>query len=457
MSEYRGYPQKKNDKNFSILSRFLSKITPKERDTNKSFHDRIDQTKDKMINCFASNPFFSDLVKYSDDQKVGHNTMKGKKKKNLHFFKRNLRKASSIDQSDSMNTILKSKNQNELSDKKQIILKRLDSKVQEKQLPSIFQCSSERNILKPKSQWINQLNEDNPIKVLIEKGIKESSKNSKNTIDTSNNSIKKNSVLMRNNESGLKSNKIQFFQLIQKEIKKKEQLRSLSVDPKFRINKFNTLLAQCDQQIGKGKSLDNFIEKNNDKITEDVSTILKAKNNLNHNAELDLLTKLDRKKTKYDLMHEKSMKEIKKRLYFTVSAELAYMNRKEYIENIKHPNRDEPYEIYLRELNSINDANMVKKENEKNEIMKIESILDDTIKDKEFLKAKIQQQQMNYHEIFHIMKKNGEYYPLNNEFFLGKKVMDKKIKPNSTTNNHKSFEKISLQVFDELSKKYHFK
>ena len=151
------------------------------------------------------------------------------------------------------------------------------------------------------------------------------------------------------------------------------------------------------------------------------------------------------------------MKEIKKRLYFTVSAELAYMNRKEYIENIKHPNRDEPYEIYLRELNSINDANMVKKENEKNEIMKIESILDDTIKDKEFLKAKIQQQQMNYHEIFHIMKKNGEYYTLNNEFFLGKKVMDKKIKPNSTTNNHKSFEKISLQVFDELSKKYHFK
>ena len=213
-----------------------------------------------------------------------------------------------------MNTILKSKNQNELSDKKQIILKRLDSKVQEKQLPSIFQCSSERNILKPKSQWINQLNEDNPIKVLIEKGIKESSKNSKNTIDTSNNSIKNNSVLMRNNESGLKSNKIQFFQLIQKEIKKKEKLRSLSVDPKFRINKFNTLLAQCDQQIGKGKSLDNLIEKNNDKITEDVSTILKAKNNLNHNAELDLLTKLDRKKTKYDLMHEKSMKEIKSTL-----------------------------------------------------------------------------------------------------------------------------------------------
>ena len=43
MSEYRGFPQKKNDKNFSILSRFLSKITPKERDTNKSFHDRIDK------------------------------------------------------------------------------------------------------------------------------------------------------------------------------------------------------------------------------------------------------------------------------------------------------------------------------------------------------------------------------------------------------------------------------
>lgn len=452
MSEYRFLAQKKNDKNFSILSKFLSKITPKERDTNKSFHDRIDQTKDKMINCFASNPFFSDLVKYSDEQKVGHSTMKSKKKKNIFYFKRNLRKASSIEQSDSMNTILKSKNQSELNDKKQQIIKRLDTKAQEQKLPSIFQSNSERNILKPKSKWINQLNEDNPIKILFDKGIKKSNKNSKNTIDTSNNSIKKNSVLMMNNEGGLKNNKIQFFQLIQKEIKRKEKLRSLSVDPKLRLDKFNTLLAQCEQQIGKGKSIDNFIEKNSDKISEEVSSILKEKNALNHNAELDLLTKLDKKKTKYEILHEKSMKEIKKRLYFTVSAELAYMNRKEYIENIKHPNRDEPYEIYLRELNSINDAIMVKKENEKKEIMQIEGILDDTIKDKEFLKSKIKQQQMKYHGIEY-----GEYHPLNNEFFVGNKLLEKR-KPNSTTNNnHKSFEKISLQVFDELSKKYHFK
>ncbi len=46
-----------------------------------------------------------------------------------------------------------------------------------------------------------------------------------------------------------------------------------------------------------------------------------------------------------------------------VSADMAYSNRKEYIESIKNPNRDEPYEIFLKELNEITFAQEKKKQN----------------------------------------------------------------------------------------------
>ena len=66
MSELPSLIHKKEDKNFSILSKFLSKITPKEKDTNKYFHQQIDLSKNNVFSFFSFHPYFSDLVKYNE-------------------------------------------------------------------------------------------------------------------------------------------------------------------------------------------------------------------------------------------------------------------------------------------------------------------------------------------------------------------------------------------------------
>lgn len=437
MSELPSLIYKKEDKNFSILSKFLSKITPKEKDTNKSFHQQIDLSKNNVFSFFSFHPYFSDLVKYNEKpvKNITNSKFKKRKKQGLLFTKIT-RGASFCGTVERTNEIRKKTRQLEnLKEKNDKLIKN----------------NSATNILNENSnynKWFEKLNEENPLKLLLVKGPKDEGLN---TTKEDNTNVQK--LTTQSSKKELKINKIHFIQLLQREIKKKNSLKKILADPKHRLEKFKCLLEKCDQEIGQGNSIDAFIEKNNNELNNKLSSITSMKTKLNENQELTLLQKLKSKTTKYDRLHEKSLKRIKKNLYFKVSADMAYSNRKEYIESIKNPNRDEPYEIFLKELNEITFAQEKKKEKEKLGISQIENILDDTIKEKEYLKNKIEQQQLKYSEA-DLSNKKVEYYPLDNEFFVQKKLSKKKNY--RCQNNHVSFERIALQVFEDLEKKQIF-
>lgn len=424
MSELPSLIYKKNDKNFSILSKFLSKITPKEKDCNKSFHQQIDLSKDNVFSFFSSHPYFNDLVKYNEKSVKSITNSKFKKRKNQGLLFTKLARGGSFS-----GTIERPK---EIIKKKQKL-----ENFKEKNNDKLIKNNSANNILKENSnynKWFEKLNEENPLKLLFVKSPK---------VDGS----------YSTKEDNKKINKIHFIQLLQREIKKKNNLRKILADPRQRFEKFKCLLEKCDKEIGQGNSIDSFIEKNKDELNNKVSSVTSMKTKLNENEELALLQKLKTKATKYDKLHEKSLKRIKKNLYFKVSADMAYSNRKEYMESIKNPNRDEPYEIFLKELNEITFAQEKKKEKEKLGLTQVENILDDTIKEKEFLKNKIEQQQLKYNED-DILNKKAEYYPLDNEYYIRKKIKQKKNYPRQ--NNHVSFEHIALEVFEDLKKKHNF-
>ena len=83
-------------------------------------------------------------------------------------------------------------------------------------------------------------------------------------------------------------------------------------------------------------------------------------------------------------------------------------------------------------------------------MMKIDNLLDDTCKHKEYLKKRIDEQQEVY-DMIKEMDSKREYYPLWNEELL-KERTEKKHR--GSQRRVLSFDSISRNVFNELRQKY---
>ena len=124
-------------------------------------------------------------------------------------------------------------------------------------------------------------------------------------------------------------------------------------------------------------------------------------------------------KNKYAKLEENNIKLIKKKLNEKISDFYAYQNRKEFQEILKNNENTQAYNIYLDEMNRINEKMGKRSVIERKRIEKIESLCDDGFKRKEYLKNRIdifnkrhkeekKQKNIILNDDFYIMNKNNE-------------------------------------------------
>ena len=487
MASLKAFSFNKNKKEIASLSKVLERIIPKDTDKDKPFHYWIDSSRHKLFKEFCQNPQFSQFIHFHCNDKKQNKNRKIKKS-SVSFVRRKSWKSivtttSNFDSSgNEANPLLfihrsNLKKVNEENDK---ITEKNENKTIKIILPegkiapitgNVNNQSLPLNTSKySPNKWFNDLDNKNPIKLLFEKKIKNKSFTSSNISSNTKESHLSSSISQINiNQNNNQSNSIstqetkrnaRFFELLKKEIRSKSQLRPLSKNASFRLSKFSWLVHKCEDNIKQGNNLDSKMEKNNEKLEKILKIIEKGRNQLNKNEELALFQQLQRKKTIYDIIHEKSFQKIKESVKFKVSENFAYYNRKNYKEIIQHRNRDEPYELYAQELNKIIEKILKKKANEKKEVEYIDNILDKTLKDKEFLKNKINCQQMKYSEIKE-KELSGGYCSLSNRCCNEDKQLNKNEysieKISKFGFKNKSFDSITMKILENLEKKHKFK
>ena len=220
---------------------------------------------------------------------------------------------------------------------------------------------------------------------------------------------KRNDLLKNNNEY---ENSLDSF----KDEEKNYNISNWVKNPYYRIGKFNSLLNKCNFEVNRGQKLDKYLDKN---IHSDDNLFKHIKNKkLSENENKDRMIIEEKKlyKNKYDILEKEIYEKIKKRINIKISNEFAFINRKQFNEMIKSERYIDSYNLFLSELNKIKIIQDKKLEIENKEIQKIENILENTYKQKEYLKKKIDIKNEYYNKIDK-QENNNENFPLLNNIF----------------------------------------
>ncbi len=202
--------------------------------------------------------------------------------------------------------------------------------------------------------------------------------------------------------------------------------------PEKRIKQFNFILSKCQDEIEHGNRIGGKFEKFTNDINENLATIKQNRDNKEDNNIQDQKIIEDKitNKQKYKLLEIEKFKELKKRIDAKISDNYVYFNRKEYAEQIKDKRKEEEYDLFLENINKINEGLEKKKIEEKKKLHEVENLLDDVYKKKRYLKNKI-----NIYRINRKMEKEHEQYLKDNvvfgdDFFL---LEEKKHEDNKGT------------------------
>ena len=158
-----------------------------------------------------------------------------------------------------------------------------------------------------------------------------------------------------------------------------------------RIRKFNDLLNKCEDEISHGNKIKGKFEKFSNRLNEKISSAKQERNNKEDNNIQDQKIVEDKinPKKKYKIMEIEKYKILKKRIDAKISDNYAYLNRSEFKKFIKNRKKNEEYDLYLDDINKINEKLKKKKIKEKEKLYEIESLLDDVYKKKNYLKNKL--------------------------------------------------------------------
>ena len=456
----------------SVMGNLLKKLTPKEKEDDATFHEIIDSDKLKIHDCFMADPEFAKLVRYK-------RRLNNKKEK---FIMRTNRKKSTLSTIGTKSTI---QYMNDMASKKAKLVKpqkmqrnislpelKRRSTLIDKQLAldlevinnsnntneQTKQTEEKKEILLQHEPWFLKLDLNNPIRKLIDRslGTERISHNklSRNILKKAKSSANYNTIDIEKRKGVSIENKGQindFLSLLKNQVNDTKGTFITSTKSSVqKMDRMKKLLLKCDLEINRGTILDQFIEKNSSKIDAKCKEILTSKRKLNENDDRPLIEEPERQKTKYDIIQEELLQKVKKRIQTKISEELAYKNRGEYLKEIKTSSRINSYELFLKDLNEINEEKERNRLKEDIKMMKIDNLLDDTCKHKEYLKKRIDEQQEIY-DMIKAMDSKREYYPLWNEELL-KGRTEKKNRGNQK--RVLSFDSISRNVFNELRQKY---
>ena len=411
---------KMNVGNIKVLDDILKKSREEQKSkSNNKFHQIIEKDKEFILNCFREEPYYKDSIsimeKVSKGSSLAYRRMvKNGLKNKSSFIKvilKSIEKVSS-DKNDKLNDKLK---------KKQIKIKKLKYGF----------CKSEIDILKQKRQEIENRNRLKSLE--LQK--KEKKYFSSNSNENNNNNNKLNSLLTagkniidpldinlstNKNISRINSGNTRIFSGITKNLdnistKNKSLTRSISTSsfitkrtnnndndntnknkiennfPEKKMIKFNSILDKCKEEITHGKRIGGKVEKFTNNINEDLNLVKQNRNNKEDNNIQDQKIIEDKitNKQKYKLLEIEKFNELKKSIDAKISDNYVYFNRKEYAEMVKEKRNDEEYDLYLEDINKINEQLEKKKIKEKEKLFEIENLLDDVYKKKRYLKNKL--------------------------------------------------------------------
>ena len=184
------------------------------------------------------------------------------------------------------------------------------------------------------------------------------------------------------------------------------------------------LLKNCSEQLNNAQNVGDKVEnlnKNNNKSEKEIKE--KIKSHLQNRDQKVIEDKATSNK-KYQKLEKEKFNELKKKMNIVkVSEDYAYINRKELHEFMRDNENILAYQIYLKEMNKINERIAKKKEVEKKNLSMVENLLEDVYRKKEFLKYKID----NYH-FKHAKQDELKIFSLKNrdDFYMNKINNDKK-------------------------------
>lgn len=190
--------------------------------------------------------------------------------------------------------------------------------------------------------------------------------------------------------------------------------------PEKKLIKFNSILGKCKEEINHGNRIGGKFEKFTNLINENLSLVKQNRDNKEDNNIQDQRIIEDKitNKQKYKLLEIEKFNELKRKIDAKISDNYAYSNRKEYAEYVKDKRKEEEFDLYLEDINKINEKLEKKKVREKEKFHEIEDLLDDVYKKKKYLKNKINN--YNYNRI--IEKEYEKYmkdnFVFNDEYFM---------------------------------------
>ena len=414
-----------NFDNIKFLDDILKKSREeeKEKPSNK-FHQIIERDKKFILNLYRSHSTYKDTINNMEKESKGifyyRRMVKGSLKNKSSFIKIILQSIEKVNQDKKKTQPKKRKLKfNFCKPQIDIIKKRKIELENRNQLKLIEKGKNElmqKRILSPVNIFGNKerlslagknILENFEYNVSSKKNISRINSGSKNrlfsgitknldNISTKNKSLSRsistNSILTRNSTS----NHIQFS------------------FPERRIKKFNYILNKCQEEIQHGNKIGGKFEKFTNNINDNLELVKQNRDNKEDNNIQDQKIIEDKvtNKQKYKLLEIEKFNELKKKIDTKISDNFVYFNRKEYAEQVKDKRKEEEYDLYLENINKINEELEKKKIKEKEKLHEIENLLEDVYKKKDYLKNKI-----NTYEFNRIIEKNHEQYMKDNVVF----------------------------------------
>ena len=184
--------------------------------------------------------------------------------------------------------------------------------------------------------------------------------------------------------------------------------------PEKRIKQFNFILNKCQDEIIYGNKIGNNFEKFTNNINDSLALVKQNRNNKQDNNIQDQKIIEDKitHKQKYKILEIEKFNELKRKIDTKISDNYAYFNRKEYAEQVKEKREEEEYDLYLDNINKINEELEKKKVKEKEKLHEIENLVEDVYNKKIYLNKKI-----NNYDLNRIIEKDYEKYMKDNIIF----------------------------------------
>ena len=149
-----------------------------------------------------------------------------------------------------------------------------------------------------------------------------------------------------------------FSEIIQNQINKNNDSNFLYEKPNYKVTKLRSLVGKCNLEIKRAKSIDDFIEKNNEISKQKYNEMINKKNQILANYDKIVIEEV-KKKNKYELLEEKYYKDVLNRLKMKISDEYAFKNKKLFNKFVKNKGNN-AYQMFLRDLQMIMNENKKK-------------------------------------------------------------------------------------------------